>query len=136
VPRDSQYRIAGDGLYPSGDFTLDAAADASVDLKASPGWRAAHTWGLVLLIGGSAATVLGLLEVNNASSNGSGFSAAPGAFLLGGLTGLVVGIGLVASNGSTTVTQRVDEGPTTGLRIDPQRAVLTPSAVPGLVGSF
>jgi hypothetical protein len=136
APHDSEYRVVGDGMYPSRDFKLNAPADSSVALKVSPGWRAAHTWGVVLLVGGGAATILGFAESNSASSSGAGFSGAPLAFLVGGLAGVGIGIGLVASNGSTTVMQRVDEGPTTGLRIDPQRAVLTPSAVPGLVGSF
>jgi len=136
VPRDGEYRIAGDSLYPSEHFKLDAPADSNVALKASPGWRAAHNWGLVLLVGGGAAALLGLAESSSSSSSGGGFGGVPAALLVGGLSGVAVGIGLVASNGSTTVTQRVHEGPTTGLRIDPQRVGLTPLAVPGVVGQF
>jgi hypothetical protein len=128
LPTGGHYRIMGEGIRASGDFTLHADAGQRETITVSGGSKNLHTLGIVGIVVGSTLTGLGLLTVlvgygiqssynldrsltaGNTTTNtndGSGTLAVGWAMTLVGLAAGIGGLVLTLNNSKTSVSQDV-----------------------------
>jgi hypothetical protein len=124
LPTGTHYRIAGEGLRTSADFTLEADAGQRETMSVNGGSKGLHTLGIVGIIVGATATPIGLLvalvgyairggcdlTLGGCSNDGSGTIAAGWTLTAIGVGSLIGGIILTVNNSKTTVSQQVTTG--------------------------
>ena len=140
LPTGNHYRIMGEGIRASGEFTLHADSGQRDNLTVVGGSKGLFTLGVVGIVVGSALLPIGLLtalvgysekalydpSIGN-TNDGSGTITVGWTLALIGLAGGIAGLVLTINNSKTTVSQ--DAGPagsSTGL-IDPNAFKPTPT---------
>jgi hypothetical protein len=127
LPTGRNYRIMGEGIRASGDFTLHADAGQRETITVSGGSKNLHTLGIVGIVLGSTVAGIGLLTVLGGyaiqagynsdralgipnSNDGSGTIAVGWTMTLVGLAAGIGGLVLTLNNSKTTVSQDVSAG--------------------------
>jgi hypothetical protein len=120
VPLGGSYRLAGSGVRASRAFKLIGRAGDHVTITADPSSKGAFAGGIVLISVGVPVFVIGcfvelVVAIVNAGSKIDGdYDDTSGAQIVGlsmmglGAAGVVTGIVLIASNGSSHLDQSVD----------------------------
>ncbi len=113
LPAGYAYRVAGDGLRPSGEFRLTGPEGARETMNVGEATSSGFTLGIVGTALGGVSVGVGLLvllvgwaqRISGDDRDGAGTEGAGGAIALVGAAGVVAGVVLIVSNARTSVVQ-------------------------------